>query len=125
MSEYRENVTLNRMSPSKVIAASLGLAGFAVAVVAGLAANNATDSILTRALVALIACNLVGTMLGAAVEVVLREHATAQAAARATYRSPAFRGLTTNGGREGEDDLGSLPLGLGQPDAGQGQRMAA
>jgi len=113
------------MSPSKVIAASLGLAGFAVAVVAGLAANNATDSILTRALIALIACNLVGTMLGSAVEVVLREHATAQAASRATHRHSARLETTTTGDHEGHDDLGPIPLGLGQPDTRQGQRMAA
>lgn len=60
-------------APAKVIAACLGCAGFAVAIVAGVYANNPTDSILIAAIVSLIACQLVGLLVGMAGETVVRE----------------------------------------------------
>lgn len=55
-------------APTKVIAASMGLAAFALAIIAGLAAGNDADHILGTALVALAACAAVGWALGAAAE---------------------------------------------------------
>ncbi|MBC7834411.1 MAG: hypothetical protein H7Y88_04830 [Phycisphaerales bacterium] len=50
--------------PAKVIAASLGLAGFSIALIAGLSADNPADQILVRALLSMIGCNAVGLLLG-------------------------------------------------------------
>ena len=47
-------------TPGKLIASSFGLAGFAVAIVAGLSAGNSSPRILTVALVSMMACHLVG-----------------------------------------------------------------
>jgi len=52
------------VSPVKVIAGCAGLCGFTVAVLAGLAADNPMDVILGRAIVANIACYLVGGVIG-------------------------------------------------------------
>ena len=49
---------------TRVIAAVVGLAGFAVALVAGLAADNPFNVVISRALIALVACTLTGQMLG-------------------------------------------------------------
>lgn len=54
--------------PTKVIASSCGLAGFAVATLAGMFAANPADSVLIRALLALAACYIVGTGVGLACE---------------------------------------------------------
>jgi tetrahydromethanopterin S-methyltransferase subunit C len=54
--------------PTKVIASCCGLSGFAVAVIAGLAVANPADLVLFRAIVALIACFVVGSLVGTAVE---------------------------------------------------------
>ncbi|RMH29052.1 MAG: hypothetical protein D6693_02635 [Planctomycetota bacterium] len=47
-------------SPGRVVAASLGLSAFAVAIVAGLAAGASTQDILLRAVVSLFVCVLIG-----------------------------------------------------------------
>lgn len=60
-------------APAKVIAACLGCAGFAIAIVAGVYANNPADSILIAAIVSLIACQTVGLLVGMAGETVVRE----------------------------------------------------
>lgn len=52
-------------TPAKVIAATMGLAGFAIAIFAGLSADNPTDSILTRAIISLLVCNALGFVIGA------------------------------------------------------------
>jgi len=54
--------------PTKVIAASLGLSAFAVAVIAGLAADNPAGTILARALVCMAVCHALGWGIGAAAE---------------------------------------------------------
>lgn len=69
---------------AKVIAACLGLAGFAVAIIAGLAGGNDTGTILVGAVVALFACQLVGMCIGMAAEVVVREHIASLAKSRST-----------------------------------------
>ncbi len=52
------------VSPIKVIAVCAALAGFAVAILAGLAANNPADVILARAVGALFVCYAVGGVIG-------------------------------------------------------------
>ena len=59
--------------PTKVIAAIGGLAAFAIALVAGLAADNPADVVLFRALVALLVCNVVGWFIGLIGERTIRE----------------------------------------------------
>jgi len=58
--------------PTKVIAASAGLSGFAVGLIAGLASDNPAEVILARALVALIGCQIVGWVVGIVGERVIR-----------------------------------------------------
>jgi hypothetical protein len=50
---------------TKVIAATCALVAFVVAILAGLFANNPAETILLRALISLVAANLVGMIVGA------------------------------------------------------------
>ena len=61
-------------STSRVIASCLGLSGFAIAVVAGLAAGNPGGRVLTVALVCMIACHLVGLATGLVGERVIEDY---------------------------------------------------
>jgi putative Mn2+ efflux pump MntP len=54
--------------PTRVIAASLGLSAFAIAIVAGLAADNPAQTILVRAMASLVACHIVGWCVGMVAE---------------------------------------------------------
>lgn len=49
---------------AKVIAACSGLTAFAVAMVAGLSADNTAEAVLSRALIAMIICNVLGWFAG-------------------------------------------------------------
>jgi putative Mn2+ efflux pump MntP len=51
----------------------MGLTAFAVALVAGLAADNPAESVLFRAIVAMFACQLIGGFVGMAGERVVRD----------------------------------------------------
>jgi hypothetical protein len=59
---------------SKAIAGCLALAAFAVAVLAGLAGGNTANSILLRALVAMVACYPVGLLIGLVCQHVIEQH---------------------------------------------------
>lgn len=59
---------------SKVVATAMGLAGFAIAVIAGLHAGNPTATILTNAILCMVACQFVGLFIGSVGERVVREH---------------------------------------------------
>lgn len=61
------------VSPVKTIAACAALAGFAVAVLAGLAVNNPADVILSRAVTALFGCYFAGGAIGLVMEFAVRE----------------------------------------------------
>lgn len=61
------------VSPVKTIAACAALAGFAIAVLAGLAVNNPADVILTRGVTALFVCYAVGGVIGLAMEFAVSE----------------------------------------------------
>lgn len=54
-------------------AACGGLTGFAVALIAGLAADNPADTVLLRAILAMFACQLIGALVGAVGERVVRD----------------------------------------------------
>jgi hypothetical protein len=60
--------------PAKLIAASLGLIGFAVAIAAGLAADNSAMTTLRRALGAMAGCWLLGWIVGAIGRRAVLEH---------------------------------------------------
>ena len=50
--------------PTKIIAAICGLSGFAVALIAGIAADNPADTVLTRAIVAMLVLHILGWIIG-------------------------------------------------------------
>jgi tetrahydromethanopterin S-methyltransferase subunit C len=66
--------SLNMGVTSKLIATALGLCGFAVAILAGLAAGNDTARILTTAIVCMIICQFAGLAVGILGERVVSEH---------------------------------------------------
>lgn len=68
--------------PTKVIAGSLGLTAFAIAVVAGMAAGNQSAEILVRALISMMLCYVLGLVLGAIGEHTMDEHVRQYIAAR-------------------------------------------
>lgn len=76
---------------NKAIGACAGLSGFAIAVIAGIAADNPFDVVVTRALVALPFCFAVGFILGTAGERVVQE-VIASAAEAAAARSKSSSG---------------------------------
>lgn len=59
--------------PTKVIGACAGLTAFAIALIAGLAAENPASDVLARALVAMIIVQMVGLVAGAIGERVMRD----------------------------------------------------
>lgn len=65
----------------KLIGASFALTGFSVAVVAGLMSGNPAVTILTRALVALVVCRLLGAFLGYVGDRITQEATAAKSAA--------------------------------------------
>ena len=64
-------------STVKVIAGCAALAAFGVAVIAGLANHNSASLILTRALIAMVLCYLVGWIIGLICRHVLDDHVKA------------------------------------------------
>lgn len=67
--------------PSNVIPGSLALGGFIVAIIAGLAAGNPATTTLERSLLAMGGCWLMGWVIGALVEVAVRDDAKRRARA--------------------------------------------
>jgi hypothetical protein len=59
--------------PTKIIGACAGLTAFAIALVAGLAADNPAEDVLFRALIALVACQLLGGLIGMVSERIVRD----------------------------------------------------
>lgn len=59
---------------TRVIAAALGLSAFAIALLAGLAVDNPAPDILTRALIALVACSFLGMLIGLVAERIVADH---------------------------------------------------
>lgn len=72
---------------SRVIATAFGLAAFAVAVIAGLAAGNSPVRTLAVAIASMVVCRFVGLVLGAAGEAAVREHLAAARAANSSHQN--------------------------------------
>jgi len=72
-------------SLTKVIAGTVGLAAFSVAVIAGLAAGNAATDVLLRAVVAMAVCHAIGLMLGAMGERTVDEYVKSYYASRLSH----------------------------------------
>lgn len=62
---------------TKVIAASLALSAFAIAIIAGLVAGNPARTILFNAVVCMILCQLLGMFIGVIAERAVTEHLAA------------------------------------------------
>jgi hypothetical protein len=60
-------------SPSRVLGGVLGLMGFVTALLVGLLSSNPGTTIITRAIIALIVCAVIGRVLGRVGEVCVRE----------------------------------------------------
>jgi putative Mn2+ efflux pump MntP len=75
-------VFLTRGTLTKVIGACCGLGAFAVAVVAGIAAENPGEVVLFRALVSMFACQVVGLGVGMVIEQVIADSIKAHKKAR-------------------------------------------
>jgi putative Mn2+ efflux pump MntP len=70
-----------------MIAVCTGLTAFAVAMVAGLAADNPAESVLLRAIVAMLVCQLIGGAVGMVGERVVRDAIREYKAAHPVNRS--------------------------------------
>lgn len=75
---------LNDQRVHKSVSGACGLTGFAVAIIAGLAADNPSSVILTRALTAMAVCYVIGMILG-----YIASRAVADATAMHTLQNPA------------------------------------
>lgn len=80
---------------TRQIASAAGLAGFAVAVAAGLSAGNSSAVVLTNAILAMVVCNFVGLLAGSIGMHVVREHA-------ASLRPAPGAGASNGTSRESE-----------------------
>jgi tetrahydromethanopterin S-methyltransferase subunit C len=65
---------VNGVEPPRLIAAAFALAGFAVAIVAGLAAQNPSPQIIQAGIIAMIVCYITGTVLASVGQRVVNEH---------------------------------------------------
>jgi hypothetical protein len=65
---------LNFGVTTKLVGATFGLCGFAVAIIAGLSAGNPSDNVLAGALLSMIVCQGTGLVAGAIGERAVREH---------------------------------------------------
>lgn len=95
------------ISPGKVVAGSFGLSAFAVAVIAGLGAGNTASDVLIRALVAMVVCYFIGTLLGGVGERTVSEHVRQYIEgrvvpdARSVPSVPPVKDTGTTGGKDG------------------------
>lgn len=67
---------------SKLFGSVFGLSAFAVAVFAGISSGNGASQVLVNAIVCMLICYAVGTLLGMIAERTVAEHASGYAAAR-------------------------------------------
>jgi len=71
--------------PTKLISATMALAAFTIAVVAGLAVDNPAESILAKALISMLLCHFVGFALGALAERTVTEGIESYIASRQAH----------------------------------------
>lgn len=106
---------MDRPFPVATIASCFALAGFAVAIFGGLAAERDASGILTAALMAMTACYALGFGAARVAQVAVREHVAlvqARLAAR-TDGAPGASGTELTG----VDIIGDLPLPGASPSA--------
>lgn len=85
--------------PTKVAGACMGLSGFAIAVFAGLGGGHPSEDILSRALLSMLGCYVVGLAIGAVMERAVEERLAA-------HRSGALPiAATPETARPAEDDV--------------------
>lgn len=65
---------MSQKTPENVTACVLGLCGFSVSAVAGLAAGAGATDVIIRALIAMFICYVIGSFLGAIGMIAVREH---------------------------------------------------
>ncbi|MDX2130576.1 MAG: hypothetical protein SFY69_00815 [Planctomycetota bacterium] len=102
-----------RSDPS-ITSAILALAGFAVAVVAGLSADIPATTVLARALLAMFACYVVGMGVGSVLSRVAREHV---AQYRASNPIPSVGGMAGASGPEPVVVVDEAPESIGVENA--------
>lgn len=78
----------DRESPTSLIAGIVGLGGFVIAIVAGLAAQADPVNVLWRATTAMIFCYLVGLGVGLMASAAVREHVGTYTAGRPIPMNP-------------------------------------
>jgi uncharacterized protein YwlG (UPF0340 family) len=76
-------------SPAKVVAGALGLTGFTVAIISGMAAGNDSSTVITAAIVSMLVCHLLGLGIGLAADRVLRAHVEEYRASNPVPGSPS------------------------------------
>lgn len=74
MSGLSLSMTESQGTVRRLSAGVMGLAGFAVAMLAGLQAGNETGRVIVAALVSMVACHIAGIVLGLLIERVVEEH---------------------------------------------------
>ncbi|MEO0631385.1 MAG: hypothetical protein AAFY46_11790 [Planctomycetota bacterium] len=74
MGDTPENPSLTTGAVSRVYAGVGGLSAFVIAIVVGLEAQNGAAHVLLNAIVCMVACYLLGTLLGALAEHAIRAH---------------------------------------------------
>mgnify|MGYP001206223373 CR=1 FL=1 len=92
---------MKRGMPTRLIGACMGLAGFALAIVAGLAADNPSTQILVHALLSMLGCQMVGLAIGAVAEHAIDERSSAHRVANPIGAEPAQ-------GEAAEEDEGPI-----------------
>lgn len=84
----------------------MALAGFIVAVLAGMRSSNPAGTVIITALVALVICNLVGTLLGLVIDRVMDEH-------RRTLNAENDEIIRAESMQSGADESGPPDSGVG------------
>jgi hypothetical protein len=101
--------------PTKIIAACLGLAAFAVAVISGLASGSDPARTLTVALASMLICQCVGLAIGAAASTIVDERVAAYKAS-----NPIPSGSSIEVGSSPEKSTSSADLDTRSRPAGGG-----
>lgn len=70
----QKNSIANPIVPHRIIAGVFAMSAFSIALLSGLLVDNPASAILSRALVALLLCYVLGLVVGAICEYVVREH---------------------------------------------------
>ena len=78
--------------PSRVVASSIAISAFTIAIVAGLAAGNDPSAVLQRAIIATVGSYLAGIFLSAVAAHVVVEHLSGVRAGRRTSEAEAAAG---------------------------------